>query len=208
LRKAKEHAVSGPGWTLLLSGPGRGHSTFKRALMEDLKEARDVRIICAYFVPTWRLRRALARVVKRGGRVQLLLAGKSDVEVVRLASRHLYERLLRAGIEIYEYQPQILHAKLLIIDNAVYVGSSNLDARSLSLNYELMIRMDDASTARQAAEIFAGDLAHSQCVVPRKWRGFWTRLVEKVSHFLVARVDPFLANFQLKRHARKAKVTK
>ncbi len=70
---------------LLLSGPGRGLNPIRQALHRDLKEARDVRIIVAYFLPAWRLRRDLARVVRRGGRVQLLLAGRSDVTVSQLA---------------------------------------------------------------------------------------------------------------------------
>ncbi len=59
---------------------------------------------------------------------------------LKWAARSLYQRLLKAGVEIYEYQPQILHAKLIISDGVTYVGSSNLDIRSLNLNYELMLR--------------------------------------------------------------------
>ncbi len=101
---------------LLLSGPGRGRNPFKRALRRDLARARTVQIIAAYFLPTRRIRRDLMGVVKRGGRVQLILAGKSDVLLSHLAGRSLYRRLLKAGVEIYEYQPQILHAKLILID--------------------------------------------------------------------------------------------
>ncbi len=76
------------------------------------------------------------RVAQNGGRVQLILPGKSDVLISQLAGRSLYRRLLQAGVEIYEYQPQILHAKLIIIDDIVYAGSSNLDpaqpARSIT----------------------------------------------------------------------------
>ncbi|MDD5349348.1 MAG: phospholipase D-like domain-containing protein, partial [Chthoniobacteraceae bacterium] len=150
LHKRPETAVEGCPWTLLLSEPGRGHRAFKRALLDDLASARLVQIICAYFVPTWRLRRALMRVARHGGRVQLLLAGRSDIEAARLASHSLYAKLMSAGVEIYEYQPQVLHAKLVVIDGVVYAGSANLDARSLNINHELMIRLDDAATAAEA----------------------------------------------------------
>jgi cardiolipin synthase len=125
---------------LLATHPGRGASAFQKALYHDLARARDVRIVSAYFLPTRRVRRLLMRAARRGGRVQLLLAGKTDVFVSQLAARSLYPRLLRAGVEIYEYQPQILHAKLILCDGVAYVGSSNLDIRSLNLNYELMLR--------------------------------------------------------------------
>ena len=109
-------------------------------------------MIIAYFLPSWRLRRDLMRVARRGGQVQLILAGKSDVQLSMLAAQSLYRRLLRAGVEIYEYQPQILHAKLFIVDDAVYPGSSNLDTRSLQINYELMIRFAEGNRGRGARD--------------------------------------------------------
>ena len=139
---------------ILFSGPGRGRSPFKQSLRRDLAAAKDVRIIVAYFLPTWRLRRDLLRVARRGGRVQLILAGKSDVPLAMLAARSLYRRFLARNVEIYEYQPQILHAKLIIVDGAVYTGSSNLDTRSLRINYELMIRFDDVAMAASGARDF------------------------------------------------------
>ena len=115
--------------------------------------AATVRLVVAYFLPPWRLRLELQRVARRGGRVQLILAGKSDVAVAQLAGRNLYQRMLRAGVEIYEYEPQVLHAKLFIMGGAVYAGSANLDPRSLHLNYELMVRFEGAEVVAQANEI-------------------------------------------------------
>jgi len=86
---------------LLLSGPGRGASPIKQALRRDLARARIVQVIVAYFLPTWRLRRALTRVVRFGGQVQMILAGKSDVTLSRLAGQSLYRRFLKAGVGIY-----------------------------------------------------------------------------------------------------------
>src|SRR5215469_18237574 len=87
-------SVTWPAEQILFGGPGRGRSPLKRALREDLKRARDVKIIVAYFLPTWSLRRGLTEVVRRGGKVQLILAGKSDVLISQLAGRSLYRRLL------------------------------------------------------------------------------------------------------------------
>src|SRR5262249_2920618 len=113
LRKATARTTtSAESWRLLLSGPGRGYNFLKRTLANDLANAKDVRIVAAYFLPTWKIRRELERVTRRGGRVQLVLAGKSDVRLSQRASHRLYTPLMRRGVEIYEYQPQILHAKL------------------------------------------------------------------------------------------------
>jgi cardiolipin synthase len=181
---------------LLSIRPGHGASSFQTALYHDLSKARDVRIISAYFLPTWRLRRDLMRVARRGGRVQLMLAGKSDVPVSQLAARSLYHRLLKAGVEIYEYQPQILHAKLVLADGVIYAGSSNLDIRSLNLNYELMLRFADKTAAAEAQEIFERALKHSRRIEFHQWRKtqtFWQRWKNHWAHFLLARIDPFVA---------------
>jgi len=140
-------------------------------------------------------------VVRRGGRVQLILAGKSDVLLSQLAARSLYQRLLRAGVEIYEYQPQILHAKLIVVDQVVYVGSANLDARSLHINYELLMRLPDRQLAAEARKIFAADLQHCRSierVAWRKSRTFWNKLKERWAYFLFARVDTYVARRQFR----------
>ena len=142
------------------------------------------------------------RVVRRGGRVQLILAGQSDVKLAQLAGRRLYEKFLRAGVEIYEYQPQILHTKLFIVDDVVYAGSANLDTRSLRINYELLLRVADAPLAAGAREIFADDLGHSERIDPVDWRSsrnFLTKLREWWAYWILARVDLFVAQRQLKR---------
>jgi cardiolipin synthase len=184
---------------LLLSGPGWGVNPIRQSLHRDLKTARDVRIMVAYFLPAWRLRRGLARVVRRGGRVQLLLAGRSDVTVSQLAARSLYQRLLRAGVEIAEYQPQVLHAKLFVVDHAVYLGSANLDPRSMAINYELMVRFSDESLAMQARLLWEEAAKQSIAIEPTAWRrsrSVWRKLKERWAYFLLARIDPYIARWQ------------
>jgi cardiolipin synthase len=168
-------------------------------LLKDITRARDVKIIAAYFLPTWRLRRALAQVVRRGGRVQLILAGKSDVAVSQLAGRSLYRRFLNAGVEIYEYQPQILHAKLIVIDDTVYIGSSNMDQRSLQINYELMIRFQNGEISEHAREVFETNLKNSIAITREEWRRtrtLWRRFKQHWAYFLLVRIDPLIARWQ------------
>ncbi len=198
-RTRSETSLTGPGWTLLLSGPGRGHRALKRALAQDFSRARSIQIMSAYFLPNLRLLRELKRAAKRGARVQLILAGKSDVWLMSLATRGLYAALLRAGVEVHEYTPQVLHAKLVIVDDVIYAGSANLDARSLSINYEVLARITDTRLAAQARRLFAADLKHCHRVERRALgqpRGWWQGVLERCAFFILARIDPYLARRQ------------
>jgi cardiolipin synthase A/B len=203
LRKfSAKQVASLPPAQVLFSGPGRGRSPFKRALRRDLANAKNVQIVVAYFLPSWRLRHDLIRVVRRGGRVQLILPGQSDVQLSKLAAQSLYRRLLRSGVEIYEYQPQILHAKLFLVEGAVYTGSSNLDPRSLQINYELTLRLDDSKVAGAARDIFAETLKHCRRVTLEDWRQsrtFWQKLKQRQAYFLLNRIDPYVARWQWRR---------
>lgn len=203
-RASVRHVISTSEGQILLTGPGRGRNLLKRALVSDLRRASSVRIISAYFVPTRPIRRALTRAARRGSRVQIILAGQSDVPFMQAASRRFYQGYLRAGIEIYEYEPQILHAKLVVVDGVVYAGSANLDRRSLYINYELMLRLPNPVLAREAEAMFDRDLAFSRMIDAGTWRKsrtIWNKLRERWAYFLVARVDPFIARRQL-RHLR------
>jgi len=193
----RRRIVAEPG-ELLFSGPGRGSNPLKQAWLRDLNRAQDVQIVSAYFLPTWRLRRQLMRIARHGGRVQLLLPAHSDVPMAQRAARSLYSRLLRAGVEIWEYQPQILHAKLMIIDDAAYVGSANFNTRSLHIDYELMLRLSDSAAVSQARAIFAGDLAHALPVDRDEWRqsrSSWEGLQQRIAYWLMARLDPLAARW-------------
>ena len=201
-RRARPNGPTGEPADLLLSGPGHGRNPFRQSLMRDLARAREVRIIAAYFLPPARLRRELVQVVRRGGRVRLILPGRSDVAVSQLAARSLYRRLLRAGVEIHEYQPQVLHAKLVVLDQTVYVGSANLDPRSLSINYELMVRRQDARLAAEAANHFDELLPlcrHWEVATWARERNWWDRVRQRLAHFLLSRVDPVFVRWRMNR---------
>jgi cardiolipin synthase len=196
--KAKK-TVKAPHEQVLLSGPGRGRSPIKHALRRDLARARNVQIIVAYFLPTWRIRRSILRVVQRGGQVKMILAGKSDVLLSQLAGQSLYRRFLRSGVQIHEYTPQILHAKLFVIDDVVYVGSSNLDQRSLNINYELMVRFENKEMAAQAREVFASTLKHCRHITLEDWirsRSLWRRIKQRWAYLLLVRFDPLVARWR------------
>ncbi len=176
--------------------PGRGAGSFQRALHQDLAHAHSADFIVPYFLPRRKLRKLLRQTVQRGGHVRLILPAHCDVSIARAASLIYYARLLRAGVEIYEYQPQILHAKLCLVDEKVFAGSSNLDVRSFNMNYELMLRFADPITVAGAKEIFSETLRHSRRIELKEFRRsqtFWQRWKNYWAHFLVARIDPLLA---------------
>lgn len=201
LRRHSRHCPPGkPCPMVLTSGPGQTGNTIKRPLLRDLKQARTIRIISAYFLPTYRIRRTLAKAARQGRDIKIITAGQTDVRLARFAGRALYNRLLRVGIRIYEYEAQILHSKLIIADNVVYVGSANLDSRSLNINYELLVRIEDPRLAQDAHAIFESHLLECREIERKAWprsRGFWEKTLERVSHFLLARVDPLFARRQL-----------
>ena len=196
-----ESITSGAQWKLLLNTPNFRRRMFKQTLGKDLEKAKSVRIISPYFLPTRKIRKSLIQLARDGRRVQLILAGKSDVRLAQLASQRIYGIFLRAGVEIYEYQPQILHSKLVILDEIAYAGSSNLDLRSLNFNYELMVRTSDPALVRGAEFLFEDDLKRCRRVTWPAWkevRGWWTKLREHLAYFLLARLDPFIVHWQLK----------
>jgi len=200
LRRATlKQPLNSPTEQLLLSGPGRGRNPVRRSLQRDLVHARDARFMVAYFLPTGRLFRRFGRAARRGGKVQVLLPGKSDVATSQLAARSLYRRMLKSGVEIHEYEPQILHAKMFVVDNVVYAGSANLDPRSLSINYELMLRFENPQMAEEARAIFQESLQHCRRIEPAVWgssRTLWQRLKQRWAYFLLARIDPYIARRQ------------
>jgi cardiolipin synthase A/B len=186
--------------SVLTSGPRFGGALLRRSFYADLDGAKSVDIIAAYFAPTWAMRRRLSKAAQNG-RIRLVLPSKSDVSILRLAAQHLYSRLLRQGVKIYEYRPQILHAKLIVIDDAVYIGSCNLDVRSLRLNYELLLRIPDSALALQARQLIETDISHSAEVVPEVWRQntrWWHNAERQLAYWLVNRLDPFLARRRLR----------
>ena len=181
--------------------PGLGRNPLRQALRQDLATAKDVCITSAYFLPSHRLRQQLAQAVARGARVRVLLAGKSDVPLMQMASRSLYRRLVNQGIEIREYQPQVLHAKSVVVDDIVFVGSSNLDPRSLRINFEIMLRIQDPALAATARGQFEADLAQRAIPITREGlkhgRSWWQRLTQRFAYWLFARLDSELAALKL-----------
>ena len=175
----------------LLGGPTRRLSPWARTLRLDVRKAQRLDIIAAYFAPTPRMMRAIESVPKRGGVARVVTPSKTDHEVAIAAARHTYHRLLSRGVEVFEYQPQKLHTKLFVIDNVVHIGSANFDVRSLFLNLEIMLRIEDQAFADHMRTYFEGEMADSRQIRPASHEraGWLTRLRWALAYYLMAVVD-------------------
>ncbi|HSG33088.1 MAG TPA: phospholipase D-like domain-containing protein [Sphingomonadaceae bacterium] len=176
---------------LLVGGPTRGLSSWARSVLRDIDCGHELDMMMAYFTPRGGIVRRIARLAARG-RARLVLAGKTDNFATIPASRSIYWRLLRCGAEIGEFRPCRLHAKLVVIDDVTYLGSANFDMRSLYLNLEVMLRIEDAGLAARMREYIAYHMDHSERITPELHRsrsGFLARIGRKLAWFLVAVAD-------------------
>lgn len=176
-------------WTF--GGPTRGLSPWAAATCRDLLHCRDVEMIAAYFSPTWAMLRRIGRVAQKG-RARIITAAKSDNNATISAARHTYKRLLRRGAEVFEYAPTKLHTKLVILGDVVHIGSSNFDIRSLYLNLEMMLRVDDPAFAKMMRTYFEQECAASTPItkaVHRRRSTLFNRIRWAASFFLVTTAD-------------------
>ncbi len=154
------------------SSPGRGNPNMRLLFLLSIASARkSIKIESPYFVPDPLLTKELVAATQRGVRVQVIAPGKYiDSKITRATSRSVWGPLLTAGIEIREYQPTMIHAKLLIIDDLwVSVGSSNFDDRSMRLNDEANLSVLDRNFARQQDINFQRDLSQSRRITLEEW---------------------------------------
>ncbi len=123
---------------------------------------RRVWLVSAYFLPTAGMRRALLAACRNGAEVRLLLPERSDVTVFPGLSSHYYHELLKAGARIFLYRPSVLHAKALLLDELLIIGSSNWNYRSSLHDLELDVVVRDAGTLTQMEQVIETDCADSR----------------------------------------------
>jgi len=160
------------------SSPNEGSESMRLMYLLAINAAQHrLRIANAYFVPDDLTVKTLVEAAERGVDVQVLVPGTGiDTEMVRKASRARWGKLLKAGVRIYEYQPTMLHCKLMVVDDLwVSVGSTNFDNRSFRLNDEANLNVYDRSFAQQQNAIFDDDLRHAKAYDYARWeRRSWT----------------------------------
>ena len=175
----------------LLGGPARRLSPWARSVRDDMRHARHLAMVAAYFAPNPAMLRRLDAIGQRG-QARIVTASKTDNPATVAAARFAYPGLLRKGVEIFEYEPSRLHTKLILIDDLVYIGSANFDMRSMFLNLEVMLRIDDAAFAAHVSEYVDGEIARSvrqELAEYTGWRTWPAKLRRGLCYFLVAVVD-------------------
>ncbi len=156
----------------IASPPGGSESMHLMYLMAIGAAEASIDLAASYFVPDELTLKALVAASRRGVRVRLLVPGQHiDSEAVRLSSKASWGALLEAGVAIAEYQPTMLHTKLLIIDNYfTSVGSTNFDARSFRLNDEASLNIYDMDFAVRMTATFEQDLDQAKPYTYEMWR--------------------------------------
>lgn len=160
----------------------RGRADIRRTTITAINRAtKSIRLTHAYFAPDGRFLRTLVAAARRGVKVELLLAGNTDVVPVLLISRGLYGYLMKNGVQVYEWHERVLHAKTTVIDGEwLTIGSSNLNRRSFVLDLEANVTVVSAEIGREMDAMFERDRGRSRAIDPELWkqRPLWPRLVE------------------------------
>lgn len=149
---------------------------------------QTVDIATPYFLPDQNLVEAIAATAARGVRVRLLVPGPHmDREIIRKASLATFDDLLDGGVEVWEYQPTMMHVKTMVVDGRwSMIGSANFDNRSMELNDELVLVVDEAGLAEQITDSFEADLRRSSRLTTDDLRRLpiWERLYVRVALLL------------------------
>jgi cardiolipin synthase len=167
----------------IFASSSRGRRKMRKLLYYSINQAsKSICLTTAYFTPSRRMLQVLEEAVARGANVKLLLPGKTDIVAAYYAGRAFFTKLLRVGVEIYNYEGEILHAKTAVFDGIwSVIGSANLDFQSLRRNDEGNVGILSEDFGGQMADIFQEDLKQSKQVLLDQWikRPFFEKVKEK-----------------------------
>lgn len=177
--QAPQHPVQ-----VVPSGPGMPEHLISQVLTLAINQAnKSVRITTPYFVPSSDLLETLKMTAQRGIKVELIIPQHNDSVMVQWASRAFYTELMLAGVDIYEFYGGLLHTKSVVIDEQFcLVGTVNMDMRSLWLNFELTLAIDDESFTKEMYWLQKGYIEQSNLVDLSVWqnRSLYSRFLERV----------------------------
>ena len=158
---------------LFISSPSGGSSSMRLMYLTAITAAeQSIDIVAAYFIPDSLMAEELIKARQRGVRIRILVPGQhTDSKVVHIISKREWGGLLESGAEIYQYEPTMLHTKMLIFDRfMVSVGSTNFDTRSFELNDEASLNVYNRSFADQMTAVFENDLKSSRSYSLKEWQ--------------------------------------
>jgi len=180
--------MDGVSCALLASGPDHELNATRELVFLSINQAHErVWIMTPYFLPDSPFLASLRAAVYRGVDVRVLLPAHSDIPLVRRASRSFYRQLLEANIRIFEYQPNMMHAKAILLDeHLVMMGSANMDTRSFRLNFEVSCFMLSQAFNAHMAQLFLNDCRQSAEVrLPEVKRHAWgDRVLDAAANLL------------------------
>lgn len=185
----RQNGALGDAQVRLLTSEGPRNQHIELSILRMTGRARQRIWICtAYFLPSFALRLALRRAVRRGIDVRLLVSGPlTDHMWIYHASKRYYRRLLNAGVRIYEYQPRMLHAKIALIDNQVSIGSCNLDHWNLRWNLEANIEVHEPRFSADVEQMLLTDFGQSQEITALEWaQRPWHRKIKELIWALIS----------------------
>lgn len=150
------------------SGPDTGVNAILDVMFSAITAAqRSIRVMTPYFVPDAAVLQALQSAAQSGVQVELVVPSQNDMRLVLWAGRSYYAELVRAGVEVYEYDAGMLHNKVMIVDDFwSMVGSANMDHRSFRLNFELSIVLYDSGLAQELLEDYNSLKQNSRRIAP------------------------------------------
>ena len=176
----------------LLGGPTNRISPWAITFKRSLEANKRFDIVSAYFSPSQTILRRIAKAAKHNKGSRLVVAGKTDNNATIAAARLLYRYLIRRKTRIFEFQSRPLHMKLMVIDDTVYIGSANLDVRSMFINLEIMVRIKDAGLAlhmRKLTDELVTQSEEQTRILLKARDSYWSRFKAALAYFLVNSVD-------------------
>ncbi|XAJ80208.1 cardiolipin synthase [Buchnera aphidicola (Greenidea ficicola)] len=166
------------------SGSGFLKNIIHKVLLTAIYSAKKKIILTTpYFVPSKQLFYAICLVAKRGIKVKIILPKYNDSFLVQWASRSFFTKLLKSGVKIYQFNKGLLHSKIILIDNQLSLfGTLNLDMRSIWLNFEITLIIDDNKFNKKLKKIQHEYILHSKLLILKIWllRSYWKRLIENI----------------------------
>lgn len=186
---SKGHKIVG----IINREPRTSNKIIRKFYVNAIDNARDsIKVINPYFTLNRRLKKAFRDAAKRGVKVEIMLSVKSDIPLTPDCGFYNAHKLMKAGCEVWMYQPGFHHTKVIMVDGQICtIGSANLNARSLRWDYEENAVIIDKCTTQELSDLFDRDKAESFKLTPESWdswRSGWNKFVGWVGHMLA----PFL----------------
>ncbi|XRY30500.1 MAG: cardiolipin synthase [Buchnera aphidicola (Tetraneura akinire)] len=168
---------------VIASGPGYTKQIIHQSFLTAIYSAKhELTITTPYLVPSNDLLHAICTASYRGVNVSIIIPKENDSFMVKWASRSFFSKLLKSGVKIYLFRKGLLHSKSILIDKQLsLIGTANLDMRSLWLNFEITIAIDDKKFGKKLSYLHNEYISHSQLLDPKYWflRSYWRKIIEK-----------------------------